>query len=151
MRTDIESVLREFYPNIAFESPYAYEGLAARLKAVQEKKEIYKIIGEIRSRVSRDMEHHTAAGGNVSELVFLKDGALSLKLSYLAPFAEVDDMHANTLPAQERQRLMAELRMVLEKFEYMVLTRDELNEEVAWINVCPKVTVRECLFGREGV
>jgi hypothetical protein len=113
----------------------------------RQRQQIYEIIGALRSKVDRTLIHRTADENTLSETVSFSDNAIVLKLSFLGPFAGLNTLKIDKLPSTQRALYLSNIRVVLEKYEVILMSQEELEEEVPWLKALQPVTVERCLFG----
>lgn len=151
MREDIEKTIRRYFTDVycnPFEAGHA-EAIRARREAV------YQIIGDLRSRVTRDLAHSSGTDDELSEEIVFFQGRLTLRLSFLGPFA----FYEFTARQAGDNVHEARLHEVFEKHELIVLLKDEVEAAVPWIQArlvdtpsgsercSASIQVRHCLFG----
>lgn len=150
MRSDIEKIIHQYYAAGEYVHPFQNIQFRGLKKTIRERRRIYDLIGELRSKVERKMEHVALGEDTLAEMMRFHDGAITLRLSFLGSFAHVGLLHAQSMVEVERGILIGKIYSVLEKFECLPLTEAERNEVVPWLTwQSREVTVGQCLFGKE--
>lgn len=150
MRKDVKALIQKYYPGPVYCNPLERpEGAAA---IAPQRKLIYQIIGEVRSRVERaNLEHASGEHYDLSEEITIR-GNITLCISYLGPFAYLDTKDAKAkYPEIEFDFIIIRIREILSRYELLLLSNDEINEIVPWLKSATsedggKVSVWNCLF-----
>ncbi|MDD5085812.1 MAG: hypothetical protein PHE61_07205 [Candidatus Omnitrophica bacterium] len=150
MREDVRSLIRKYYPGPVYCNPLERPEVSAAV--APQRKFIYQIIGEIRSKVERaNLEHASGEPYDLSEEITIR-GDITLRVSYLGPFAHLNTGDAkNKYPEVEFNFIIIRIREVLSRYELLLLSGDEVNEVVPWLAAGAsadggKVSVWNCLF-----
>lgn len=147
MRGGIRAVIEKFYPDGIYSNPLAKK----ELFSAGHQRLLYEMIGELKHLVRRELEHSSDGLYDFSEKVVIK-GQIVLRLSFLGPFAHLNAKGAGKRSApSEFSALTAQIKEILDHYEYLLLSDDEILEEAAWLKpgdtiIKGKIRVWNCLF-----
>lgn len=154
MREEVKETIRRFYDDNVYVNPNSGHPKWHYKQMVMEKKRAYipPLIEEIRNRVSTNIQIESPGGGYYYSEGVVIDGTVILRLSWLGPFATYDYCTIPSAPKDSAEKIRRKLREVLEDNNVIILSYEEVDEPVDYLDKSGSPFVKEhlpmwnCLF-----
>jgi len=159
MRREVKETIRQFYDDNVYINPNLGHPKWRYKQKLMEKTRAYvpPLIEEIRNRISTKIRLYNTVlfspggGYDYSEGIVI-DETVILRLSWLGPFATYDYERFPSAPKERAEEIKRKLRQVLEDNDVIILSHEEVDEPVDWVDSSGSPFVKEhfpawnCLF-----